>query len=121
MTKEKRIIKASEGFVLQTKYGIFNDVILGTSEAIIDGKIVQINFKEDEIKEVRPVFINDTVYYISSTNYADAVSELIRQKYSLDNELALIANARLNINQDKEEQFQNWRAQCKAAAKKIFK
>ncbi len=30
MTKEKRIIKASDGFVLQTKYGIFNDVILGT-------------------------------------------------------------------------------------------
>jgi hypothetical protein len=47
-------------------------------KAIIDGKIVQINFKEDEIKEVRPVFINDTAYYISSTNYADAVSELIR-------------------------------------------
>lgn len=73
---------------------------------------------EEDIKEVYPVCINTDTYYISSTNYSDIVTELIRQKFSLDQELALIANARIGKTSD-EEDFQNWRAICKETAKRL--
>lgn len=74
--------------------------------------------KINEVQEVYPVLVYTDTYYISGTTYEDIVSELIRQKYSLDAELALIANSRIGKT-SKEEEFQSWRKICKEVAKKL--
>ena len=121
MIKTKKQLKSSKGHILKTKYGLFQEVTLGTSTMVLDGKVTSIKFNDDEIEEVLPVFIDGDIYYISSTNYENAVSELIRQKNSIDDELALLANARLGNHEDEERQYQAWRARCKEVAKQIFK
>ena len=119
MIKENDVIRASEGKVLRTPLGIVDEVTLGTTQLIINGNIVEVTVNLDSIKEVTPVRIGDDIAYIEAITYANAVSELIRLKYSLDDELALIANSRLGDN-SKEEEFQNWRRLCKETAKKVF-
>ena len=119
MIKENNIIKASEGKVLRTPLGFTKEISLGVAKLIDNGKVVEINIEPTSISEVTPVRINGEIAYIESTDYANAVSELIRFKYSLDAELALIANARLGDNSG-EEEFQNWRRLCKETAKKVF-
>lgn len=119
MIKKGNTIKASEGKVLRTPLGITDEITLGSTKLIENGKVVQINIKESSITEVTPVRINGEITYIEATNYGAAVTELIRLKYSLDDELALIANSRLG-NNSKEEEFQNWRRLCKETAKKLF-
>jgi len=78
MIKTKKSLKASDGHILKTKYGLLEEVTLGPSTMVQNGKVISIAFNEDEIEEVLPVFINGDIYYISSTNYENAVSELIR-------------------------------------------
>lgn len=119
MIKINDIIKASEGKLLVSPIGISTEVTLGTTKLIENGKVVEINIEESSVKEVTPVRIGEDIIYLESTDYSNAVSELIRFKYSLDAELALVANSRLG-NYSGEEEFQNWRRLCKETAKKLF-
>ena len=119
MIKENDIIKASEGKVLRTPIGLVDEVTLGVTKLIDNGKVVEINIEQSSIKEVTPVRIGNDIAYIEAIDYPTAVTELIRLKYSLNDELAMIANSRLGDNSD-EEEFQNWRRLCKETAKKLF-
>ena len=123
MIKENNKIIASPNKFLKIKGSdeLRQSVFIGKTYAYINGKIQLIDISEENIYEVTPVVIDNEQFYISSTTYPEIVTELIRQKYSLDDELALMANARLGINKDYEEEFQAWRIKCKEAAKKIFK
>lgn len=123
MKQENNILIADEGKYLKLKYNNFlnKNIELGNVFVFDGEKTILKNIDITDVLEVYPVFIDNNCYYISAKDYSNAVSELIRQKYSLDDELALIANSRLNINKDKEEEFQAWRVKCKEAAKKIFK
>lgn len=103
MIRENDTIKASEGKVLRTPLGIVDEVTLGVTKLIVDGNIEEVEVSLDTIKEVTPVRIGDQLVYIEATNYANAVSELIRFKYSLDDELALVANSRIGDNSREEE------------------
>ena len=116
------IIKAKEGCYLKNKYNsiLTTEEYTGKRKFLVDGVVKTINITKDDFVEVRPINVDNNIFYISSTNYADAVTELIRQKYSIDEELALIANARIGKDQDQEDEFQRWRSLCKQAAKKIF-
>lgn len=121
MKKKENILFADNGKSLKTPYGYFDVVTLGEKTVIKDGKMTTEYYDKKNIKEVTKIQVGDTFYYIEDViDYGTLVTELIRQKYSLDDELALMANARLGINKDQEEEFQAWRVKCKEAAKKIF-
>lgn len=119
MKKINNIITADEGKLLKCHDSISNQFILGNNYILINDIPSLINITLQDIIEVRPVSIDNITYYISKTNYPELVSELIRLKYSLDDELALIANARKG-DFSKEEEFQNWRLKCKQIAKDLI-
>lgn len=122
MRKEGNIVIADEGKSLRTPFGIFTRIPLGTSKCYKDGEVQEDNLKMKDIEEVTPVRILDNVYYASSSEYGDIVTELIRCKYSLDQELALYANSFLDPDSFKKkmDEYQEWRSLCKEAAKKIY-
>lgn len=122
MIKHENILTADPGKFLKHKEfdGLRNTFVLGTSHYNVNGEIKLVNVTESDIIEVYIVIIDDVNYVVEGNNYGELVTNLIRQKYSLDDELALIANLRLNKNLDKEQEFQDWREKCKNAAKQIF-
>lgn len=111
---------ASDGKALKTPNGICTVVSLGTFRGYKDGKPYEVTINLEDIVEVTPVRILNEVFYIEANNYSKAVTELIRQKYSLDAELALHANAVTDGVTPKMEAFLAWRVLCKEAAKKIW-
>lgn len=58
--------------------------------------------------------------FIKGTTYNELVTSLIRTKYTLDDELALQANYRLNTDSEEEQTFQEWRSKCKEIAKSLL-
>lgn len=119
MKQEGNTVYADPGKCLKTSHGIFQEVPLGTFKGYKDGKLYQFTTKLKDIQEVTPIRILDEVYYVSATSYGDVVSELIRYKYSLDEELALYANSFIKDNSEAMNKYQEWRVLCKEAAKKI--
>ena len=96
------IVKADDGKLLLVFVDYRHEVHLGEEMILRDNKWTsQIN-SLDDIEEVTYTLFIDKMIYIKSTNYKDIVTELIRMKYSLDDELALIANSRLNPNSKEE-------------------
>lgn len=117
MIINNNIVKADQGKYLKTKYDILQELTLGEYQTLINGEIITRENKLEDITEVIPVRINNEIYYVSDiSNYNKLVTELIRLKYTLDEELAIAANARVGNNKD-EEEFQNWRSICKSVAK----
>lgn len=114
------IAKATGNNKLKTPIGIRDSIKLGYDFGYPNGIKVEYNITTDDIIEVYPVNIDNTVYYVESKNYSDLVTELIRIKYSLNDELALQANYRLNGDSEEEKQFQDWRTKCKNIAKQII-
>jgi hypothetical protein len=120
MIQKGDLIMASDGKALKTPNGISTVVSLGTFRGYKDGKPYEITINLEDIVEVTPVRILNEVFYIEANDYSKAVTELIRQKYSLDAELALHANAITEGITPKMEAFLAWRIRCKEAAKKIW-
>lgn len=118
MIKEGNVLKADEGKKLLYKDSFYSELYLDGQLVNVNGEIKLSPINESEVKEVYPVLIYSDTYYISATDYAGIISELIRQKYSLDDELAIAANARIGKTSG-EEEFQNWRQKCKEVAKEI--
>lgn len=123
------IVKADSGKYLKYKSELASEFTLGKKFVCIDGITTLQTIKLEDIKEVQLVRIKDLDCYISANNYEQAVTELIRQKYTLDQELALHANLFKVVNgflipsneKNKEfVEFENWRQICKQTAKKIF-
>ena len=73
--------------------------------------------------EAKVVDVDGLSYMITGDMSYDALTTaLIRLKYSLDEELALMANLREDAEGHKEEEaaFQEWRAKCKEAAREAL-
>ena len=86
----------------------------------IQGVLQTINITPDDIIECYIVNIDGKEYKIQGNNYGELVSSLIRIKYTLDQELALLANSRIKDVSEQENAFQEWRAECKRIAKKLL-
>ena len=86
----------------------------------IQGVLQTINITPDDVIECYIVNIDGKEYKIQGDNYGELVSSLIRIKYTLDQELALLANSRIKDVSEQENAFQEWRAECKRIAKKII-
>lgn len=114
------LIYADEGKMLKTPNGYTNVTTVGTHTIVKDGEVLTSTINLEDIEEFSVIWINSEPYYVKSTEYGDLVTELIRSKYSLDQELALYANSRIEPNSSKEVEFQNWRSLCKKAAKRFL-
>lgn len=79
-----------------------------------------INITPDDVIECYIVNIDGKEYKVQGDNYGELVSSLIRIKYTLDQELALFANSRIEDVSEQENAFQEWRAECKRIAKKLL-
>lgn len=107
-------IQAEEGYVLfrrMTGENMGEMVYMGAKDVPLD-------FGEAKVVEV-----DDLSYMITEDMSYDAlVTALIRLKYSLDEELALMANLREDAEGHKEEEaaFQEWREKCKEAAREAL-
>ena len=112
---------ADEGKYLKLEDSLKKEIYLGNNYIEKGGKTILFNVVNfNDIKEVYPVDINGVAYYISATSYGDIVSELIRQKYTIDQELALYANHSIGTHNEQFEEFQEWRIICKETAKKLI-
>lgn len=72
----------------------------------------------NDIKEGKYIPVESEVMFIPYNSYGELVTNLIRTKYSLDQELAINANSRIDPNSKEEKDFQIWRRYCKKLAKK---
>lgn len=113
-------VTASSGKYLKYKSNIYTELTLGQNFICINGATTLVNIQLGDIIEVYPVRIFNKDYFVQSTNYNELVTELIRLKYTLDEELALIANSRIKDCSDEEQEFQDWRKVCKETAKHII-
>ena len=86
----------------------------------IQGALQTINITPDDVIECYIVNIDGKEYKVQGDNYGELVSSLIRIKYTLDQELALLANSRIKDVSEQENAFQEWRAECKRIAKKLL-
>ena len=86
----------------------------------IQGVLQTINVTPDDVIECYIVNIDGKEYKVQGDNYGELVSSLIRIKYTLDQELALLANSRIKDVSEQENAFQEWRAECKRIAKKLL-
>ena len=86
----------------------------------IQGVLQTINVTPDDVIECYIVNIDGKEYKVQGDNYGELVSSLIRIKYTLDQELALLANSRIKDVSEQESAFQEWRAECKRIAKKLL-
>lgn len=104
-------LHASEGYVLfrrMTGENMGEMVYMGAKDVPLD------------FGEAKVVDVDSLSYMITGDMSYDALTTaLIRLKYSLDEELALMANLREDAEGHKEEEaaFQEWRAKCKEAAR----
>ena len=86
----------------------------------IQGVLQTINITPDDVIVCYIVNIDGKEYKVQGDNYGELVSSLIRIKYTLDQELALLANSRIKDVSEQENAFQEWRAECKRIAKKLL-
>lgn len=94
----------------------------GTVMLPVNGKLKSITINVGDIQEVFQVEIDGEKFFVKGDTYAELVTNLIRLKYTLDDELALAANLRAGDNNAKtaEFEFQTWRAFCKEMAKQLI-
>lgn len=87
----------------------------------IEGALQRVTVNPEDIIECYIVPIDGVDYKIQGNTYGELVTNLIRTKYSLDDELALVANSRLEyFDLNKEKKFQDWRQTCKEIAKELM-
>lgn len=94
----------------------------GTVMLPVNGKLKSITVNPGDIQEVFQVQLDGEDFKVKGDTYAELVTNLIRLKYTLDDELALAANLRAGDNNAKtaEFEFQTWRAFCKEMAKQLI-
>lgn len=107
-------LHASEGYVLfrrMTGENMGEMVYMGAKDVPLD------------FGEAKVVGVDGLSYMITEDMSYDAlVTALIRLKYSLDEELALMANLREDADGHRTEEiaFQEWRTKCKEAAREAL-
>ena len=106
---------ASDGYVLfrrMTGENMGEMVYMGAKDVPLD------------FGEAKVVNVDGLSYMMTKDNmtYDELTTALIRLKYSLDEELALMANLREDVEEHREEEvaFQEWRLKCKEAAREAL-
>lgn len=103
------------------KYNLLVDeYTIGTVLFPVNGELKEFTTTEDDIIECYIVNIDGIDYKVEADSYNKLVTGLIRIKYSLDDELALIANLRIKDVSKEEKEFQEWRDKCKKLAKDLI-
>lgn len=120
MKKNNNVVYADNGKILKYKDTLSDSFELGKTSSLKRGKIITQNIQEKDIEEFVLFNIMNKNYLIKEGTKGQMVTDLIRQKYSLDEELALIANSRVNKDKEEELEFQQWRSLCKDAVKKYL-
>lgn len=92
----------------------------GTVMLPVNGKLQEVTVTKDDVIEGYKVNIDGKDYILEADSYGELVTALIRVKFSLDYELALIANSRIRDISKEDIEFQNWREECKKKAKKLL-
>lgn len=92
----------------------------GTVMLPIAGALQEVTITPDDVDEVYKVEIDGVTYKVKGDTYDELVTNLIRVKYSLDWELALIANSRIRDISKEDSDFQDWRKECKKIAKNLL-
>ena len=115
MKIEGNKLTADTGYVLFRKGCSFNygdAVYMGTAD------------KASDFADCKEVSVDGLSYMMTkdSMTYDELTTALIRLRYTLDEELALMANLREDAEGHKEEEaaFQEWRAECKEAAREAL-
>lgn len=115
MKIEGNKLTADTGYVLLRKGCDFNygdTIYMGTADKLSD------------FIEGKAVTVDGLSYMMTkdSMTYDELTTALIRLRYTLDEELALMANLREDADGHKEEEaaFQEWRAKCKEAAREAL-
>ena len=85
----------------------------------IKGKKVVMRWNVQELSDNLVKCSEDSLYISHTYSYNQIVTSLIRFRYSLDEELALVNNYQWDSEKYKDEytEFQEWRNTCKEAAK----
>ena len=92
----------------------------GTVMLPIAGALQEVTITPDDIEEVYKLEIDGVENKVKGDTYDELVTNLIRLKYSLDWELALIANSRIKDVSKEDATFQEWRKECKRIAKNLL-
>lgn len=124
MTQENNTLFAEGNRVLYiekvnliTKQYTYGSVMLP-----IGGELQTITTTPEDVIECFLVTVDGVEYKIQADSYDELVTALIRIKYDLDAELALVANMREDptTHQIEEKEFQAWRKYCKKLAKQLI-
>ena len=126
MKQEGNKLIAEDNKILRCKidnivYG--NEVYMGKTfykngEYIPDG----IDTEAKDYEEIWGFEFEDVYITSDANSYESLVTDLLRAKYSLDAELALLANIRKDAEKYAQEEidFQAWRNRCKQKAKELI-
>lgn len=96
---------------------IVDSVYLGNYVIEQNGVKIRIEVSPNDVIEVYPLYIDNDLVFVENKSYDKLVSELIRLKYSIDDEIALHSNSLIKDNSKQLEDYQNWRKKCKEIAK----
>ena len=122
MTRNGNEVKAENGRILFIEpTGVYTDyAILGNRLEYKDGQRLEYTLTEQNVHEGYMTNIDGEQKFVKASSYSELVSGLIRLKYSIDDELALMANSRVKSVSSEERQFQNWRKKCKEIARQLI-
>ena len=122
MTRNGNEVKAENGRILFIEpTGVYTDyAILGNRLEDKDGQRLEYTLTEQNVHEGYMTNIDGEQKFVKASSYSELVSGLIRLKYSIDDELALMANSRVKSVSSEERQFQSWRKKCKEIARQLI-
>lgn len=122
MTRNGNEVKAENGRILFIEpTGVYTDyAILGNRLEYKDGQRLEYTLTEQNVHEGYMTNIDGEQKFVKASSYSELVSGLIRLKYSIDDELALMANSRVKSVSSEERQFQSWRKKCKEIARQLI-
>ena len=122
MTRNGNEVKAENGRILFIEpTGVYTDyAILGNRLEYKDGQRLEYTLTEQNVHEGYMTNIDGEQKFVKASSYSELVSGLIRLKYSIDDELALMANSRVKSVSSEERQFQIWRKKCKEIARQLI-
>ena len=122
MTRNGNEVKAENGRILFIEpTGVYTDyAILGNRLEYKNGQRLEYTLTEQNVHEGYMTNIDGEQKFVKASSYSELVSGLIRLKYSIDDELALMANSRVKSVSSEERQFQSWRKKCKEIARQLI-
>lgn len=122
MKQDNKTLRAEGNKVLYIKKLdlITKQYTCGSVMLPIEGALQKVTVNPEDVIEGYKVTIDEETYILEANSYEELVTALIRVKYSLDAELALIANSRIKDVSKEDHDFQKWRKESKKLAKTLL-